>query len=88
VNVVLLIDPHTGETDAHGSYSGMEATVTADRFRRDCGASGLADVQAGMIRLHRPAARIAPLTVQDIPCRDQPEPAPLHTPAGPAASSV
>jgi hypothetical protein len=30
--VVLFIDSKTGETDAHGSYSGMEATVTADRF--------------------------------------------------------
>jgi hypothetical protein len=33
--VVLVVDPDTGESDAHDPYDGPTATTTADRLRRD-----------------------------------------------------
>jgi hypothetical protein len=53
--VVLVVDPDTGEADAHGPYDGLTATAAADRLRRDFDTDDLADVGVSVIRLHHPA---------------------------------
>jgi len=52
--VVLVVDPETGEADAHGPYDGLNATVVADRLRRDLDRDDLADVAVAVTRLYRP----------------------------------
>jgi hypothetical protein len=52
--VVLVVDPETGEADAHGPYDGLNATVVADRLRTDLDRDDLADVAVGVTRLYRP----------------------------------
>jgi hypothetical protein len=52
--VVLVVDPETGEADAHGPYDGLNATVVADRLRTDLDRDDLADVAVAVTRLHRP----------------------------------
>lgn len=53
--IVLVSDPQTRESDAHGPYSGPVALCIADRFRHDLNADGLADVEVSVTRLHPPA---------------------------------
>lgn len=53
--VVLVADPQTQESDAHGPYSGPVALCVADGFRRDLNSDGLADVEVSVTRLHPPA---------------------------------
>lgn len=52
--VVLVVDPQTRESDAHGPYSGPIALCVADRFRRDFNSGGLTDVEVSVTRLHPP----------------------------------
>jgi hypothetical protein len=52
--VVLVVDPETGEADAHGPYDGLNATVVADRLRTDLDRDDLADVAVAVTRLYRP----------------------------------
>lgn len=52
--IVLITDPQTAETDAHGPFDGFEVLETADRFRRDFDRAGLTDVQVRVTRLHGP----------------------------------
>jgi hypothetical protein len=52
--IVLIIDPQTAETDAHGPFDGVDVIETADRFRRDYDRAGLTDVQVLVTRLHGP----------------------------------
>jgi len=54
--IVLVLDPQTAETDAHGPYDGMGALDVADRLRQDFDIAGLPDVEVTVTRLHRPAA--------------------------------
>lgn len=49
--VVLVVDPATGEVDAHGPYDGLGATVRADQLRAEMDAGDLADVVVGVTRL-------------------------------------
>jgi hypothetical protein len=49
---VLVVDPATGEVDAHGPYDGLAATVRADGLRAELDADGLSDVLVGVTRLH------------------------------------
>ena len=53
--VVLVLDPETGEADAHGPLDGLAATVTADRLRTDLDTDGLTEVHISVTRLHPPA---------------------------------
>jgi hypothetical protein len=55
--VVLVVDPETGEVDAHGPFDGLAATLMADQIRAELDAGGLAEVAVGITRLHRPAGR-------------------------------
>jgi hypothetical protein len=48
---VLVVDPATGEVDAHGPYDGLGATVRADQLRAEMDADGLSDVLVGVTRL-------------------------------------
>lgn len=52
--VVLVVDPETGEADAHGPYDGLGATGHAQQLRSDFDRAELADVQVRVVRLHRP----------------------------------
>lgn len=52
--IVLVGDPQTGESDAHGPFDGIGATLTADRLRGELDTDGLADVHVEVIRLHHP----------------------------------
>ena len=54
--VVLVVDPETEESDAHGPYSGPIALCVADGFRSDFNDGGLTDVQVSVTRLHPPAS--------------------------------
>jgi hypothetical protein len=49
---VLVVDPATGEIDAHGPYDGLAATIRADGLRNELDADGLSDVLVGVTRLH------------------------------------
>lgn len=49
--VVLVVDPTTGEVDAHGPYDGFAATVKADQLRAELDAGDLQDVVVGVTRL-------------------------------------
>jgi hypothetical protein len=49
---VLVVDPATGEVDAHGPYDGLAATMRADGLRAELDADGLSDVLVGVTRLH------------------------------------
>jgi hypothetical protein len=49
--VVLVVDPTTGEIDAHGPYDGLGATVRADQLRAELDAGDLGDVVVGVTRL-------------------------------------
>ncbi len=42
--VVLMVDPETGEADAHGPFDGLAANLAADRLRGELDANGLSDV--------------------------------------------
>jgi len=53
--IVLVLDPQTAETDAHGPYEGMDALAVADRLRQDFDIADLPDVEITVTRLHRPA---------------------------------
>jgi hypothetical protein len=53
---VVVTDPETHESDAHGPYSGPIALCIADGFRRDFNSGGLADVEVNVTRLHPPSA--------------------------------
>ena len=48
---VIVVDPTTGEIDAHGPYDGLAATVKADQLRAELDAGDLADVVVGVTRL-------------------------------------
>ena len=50
-----LVDPETGEMDAHGPYEGFEATLRAEELRRNFDGDGLPDVVVRVSRLHLPA---------------------------------
>ena len=52
--VVVVADPQSRESDAHGPYSGPVAVCVADGFRRDFNEGGLADVEVTVTRLHPP----------------------------------
>ncbi|MFN2494867.1 MAG: hypothetical protein ABR608_03020 [Pseudonocardiaceae bacterium] len=52
--VVLVVDPETGEADAHGPFDGLGATHHAQLLRSDFDRAGLADVLVHVVRLHRP----------------------------------
>ncbi len=52
--VVLVVDPETGEADAHGPYDGLGATRHAQQLRREFDRAELADVMVHVVRLHRP----------------------------------
>jgi len=52
--VVLVVDPQTGEADAHGPHSGLVATLEADRMRTEFDRAELTDVSVYVVRLHRP----------------------------------
>lgn len=52
--VVLVVDPQTGEADAHGPHSGLVATLEADRMRNELDRADLTDVSVYVVRLHRP----------------------------------
>ena len=54
--VVLVVDPQTRESDAHGPYPGPVALCVADRFRRDLNSGGLTDVEVNVTRLYPPAS--------------------------------
>ena len=49
--VVLVVDPASGEVDAHGPYDGLAATVKADQLRAELDAGDLQDVVVGVTRL-------------------------------------
>lgn len=68
---VLVVDPATGEVDAHGPYDGLAATMRADALRAEMDADGLSDVLIGVTRLH--------LT--------EPATVPAHTPGGAAEAA-
>jgi hypothetical protein len=53
--IVLVVDPQTQESDAHGPYDGLHATDAADRIRRNFDNDGLFDVLVSVCRLHEPA---------------------------------
>ena len=59
---VLVVDPATGEVDAHGPYDGFAATLRADGLRAELDADGLSDVLVGVTRLHltEPVAAVPP----------------------------
>jgi len=52
--IVLIVDPQTFETDAHGPFDGLRVLEIADRFRRDFDRAGLTDVVVRVARLHGP----------------------------------
>jgi hypothetical protein len=52
--IVLVLDPDTHESDAHGPFSGIEAIHLADQFRRDFDSADLAEVEVTVTRWHRP----------------------------------
>jgi hypothetical protein len=52
--IVLVLDPQTAETDAHGPYDGLAALDVADRLRHDFDTAGLPDVEVTVTRLHLP----------------------------------
>ncbi|WP_018334211.1 hypothetical protein [Actinomycetospora chiangmaiensis] len=52
--IVLMVDPETGEVDAHGPYGGPDATVAAESLRASLDAEGLYDVSIRIVRLHLP----------------------------------
>ena len=54
--IVLVIDPETGEVDAHGPLEGVAATMRADELRRELDGDDLRDVLVRVSRLHRPRA--------------------------------
>jgi len=54
--VVVVTDPQTRESDAHGPYPGLSALSVADGLRRDLNSGGLADVEVSVTRLHPPPA--------------------------------
>jgi hypothetical protein len=58
--VVVVLDPLTGEADAHGPYQGAAAICAADRSRRELDSGGLADVQVKVTRLHPPESCCCP----------------------------
>jgi hypothetical protein len=55
--VVLVVDPETGEVDAHGTFDGLAATLIADQMAAELDAGGLAGVHVAITRLHRPTGR-------------------------------
>jgi hypothetical protein len=59
--IVLVADPQTQESDAHGPYSGPAALCVADGFRRDLNSDGLCDVEVSVTRLHPPATGAIPI---------------------------
>lgn len=52
--VVLVVDPVTGDSDAHGPFSGPVAAHDADARRREFDAENLWDVLVSVVRLHHP----------------------------------
>jgi len=54
--IVLVSDPQTRESDAHGPYSGPVALCVADGFRNDFDSGGLADVEVSVTHLHPPSS--------------------------------
>lgn len=52
--VVLIVDPETGEADAHGPYDGLGATHRAQQLRTDFDRAELSDVLVQVVRLHEP----------------------------------
>jgi hypothetical protein len=54
--VVLVRDPQTGETDAHGPFDGPSAVGEADRTRLRFDLDELDDIQVTITRLHHPVA--------------------------------
>jgi hypothetical protein len=56
--VVLVVDPQTGEADAHGPYDGLAALTTADQLRREFDTEDLAEVAVTVIRLHHHAPNV------------------------------
>ena len=50
--VILLSDPQTDEIDVLGPHDGLQATVHADRLRREMDRDGLHDVVVRVVRLH------------------------------------
>jgi hypothetical protein len=53
--VVLMVDPQTGEVDAHGPFGGPDAAVTAESLRASLDAEDLGDVAVRIVRLHLPS---------------------------------
>ena len=52
--VVLVIDPVTGDIDAHGPQNGLDAVRDADRRRGELDAEGLHEVAVSVVRCHEP----------------------------------
>ena len=57
--VVLVLDPVTGEMDAHGPYEGVGATLRAEELRREFDEDDLRDVMIRVSRLHSPGTAVA-----------------------------
>jgi hypothetical protein len=51
--VVLTADPQTGDLDAYGPLTGVDAVVEAGRRRDEFDAADLGDVMIGVVPLHR-----------------------------------
>ena len=50
--VVLTADPQTGDLDAYGPLTGIDAVVEAGRRRDEFDAADLGDVLIGVVPLH------------------------------------
>lgn len=54
--LVMVVDPQTGEVDAHGPYTGVRALHAADETRTRFDREELDDVVVRIVRYHRPEA--------------------------------
>jgi len=52
--IVVAVDPATGELDAEGPFTAVEAMVVADRVRVELDANGLSEFLVTLTRLRRP----------------------------------
>jgi len=52
--VVVAVDPATGEVDAEGPFTAVEAMVVADRVRVELDANGLSEFMVTLARLRQP----------------------------------
>ncbi|HTK66238.1 MAG TPA: hypothetical protein VL595_27920 [Pseudonocardia sp.] len=52
--IVVAVDPATGEVDAEGPFTAVEAMVVADRVRLELDESGLNEFTVTLTRLRRP----------------------------------